>query len=230
MPPDFDLGRDWWSTLGQPQYDPVQPSTRRGKPRSAQSRERVQLVADRVPRRSWRPGGAKRSSQRSGDRVVPPTRLPVNHVVVLEVLRRPWFVSRTSQSSIWRVRGLAVLAVALAVPRGTTTVALASMLPADIRALSMPPEARRWVNEWLAARQRLFVAGADCTPWTSWPGSNGKPRALSWAATRTLDRAGAPGWRLSQLLRAARWVDVDAPRVALPVSRSVSTLSEVHES
>jgi hypothetical protein len=136
---------------------------------------------------------------------VPPTRLPVNHAIVLEVLRRPWVVQRIEQPSPWRIRGLAVLAIALAVPRGTTVSGLAAMLPASIRALSMPPEGWRWVNEWLSARERVFLGTSTSAPWASWIGSQGTTRALSWSATRTLDRAEAPGWRLHQLLRAERW-------------------------
>lgn len=165
--------------------------------------DRIRRTLSRIPVASRKPGGRRRCGQRTGDRFIPQAEQPVDLAMIDWVLSRPWRVGGY-EPSIWRTRGLAVLAIATCVPRSTTTLELAAMLPAEVRELPLSRIGRRWVETWLTIRRRVLGASSDLEPWATFPGSRGRPRMLSWLATRTLARAGAPGWRLAQLLRSPR--------------------------
>lgn len=193
---------DWWDTIGQVPLELQRAAPNRHRSLALRSsNSKSQCTLSQIPPHSRKPGGSRRRGQRTGDRFIPQAEQPVDLAMIDWVLNRPWRVGGY-EPSIWRTRGLAVLAIATCVPRSTTTLELAAMLPAQVRELPLSRIGRRWVETWLTTRRRVLGASADQEPWATFPGSRGRPRMLSWLATRTLDRAGAPGWRLSQLLRA----------------------------
>ena len=135
--------------------------------------------------------------------MVPVPTVPVDPALVLEALQRRWR-GKYRVTLPWRCRGLAVLAVALAVPPGTTTETLARMLPGEVLGLRMPRAAWKWVLRWLRIRRQALGPSSEYGPWTEFYGSRGMPRQISWAVTRTLHRAGQPGWRMRELLK-SKW-------------------------
>lgn len=152
-----------------------------------------------------KPGGRHRAGQRAPGRCPPNPKTPVDSRVVLSVLERNW-ITAIGKSNPWRTRSLAALAIALAVPRGTTSIDLCAMLPSDLLRLWLPSAGCRWLKRWLAFRA-YFVCGieAELTPWAAVPpSSNGRPRQVGWGVTQTLHRAGAPAWRIRDLL-ATSW-------------------------
>lgn len=108
------------------------------------------------------------------------------------------------------MRGLAVIAVAMSLPPGTTVLALCRMLPAEVLALQMPRCAWRWVLRWLHARRAFLGSASDYQPWVTFYGSTGATKQIGWAACQTLHRAKLPGWRVSKLLGAG-WLDCHRP-------------------
>ncbi len=122
------------------------------------------------------------------------------------MLQRPWG-TRNGQPNPYRVRSLAVLAVALAAPPGTTTIALASMLPKQVRALRIPRAGWRWVKRWFRIRSECLPGYlGEESPWVALPPmSRGMPRMIDWGIRQTLHRGGAPAWSLKALLRASVW-------------------------
>jgi hypothetical protein len=114
------------------------------------------------------------------------------------------------------MRGLAVIAVAMSAPPGTTLLALCRMLPAEVLALRMPRCAWKWVLRWLHARRAFLGSASDHQPWVTFLGSAGKSKQVGWAACQTLHRAGLPGWRISKILKAS-WPDHHRP---VPLHRS----------
>jgi hypothetical protein len=177
-------------------------------PTEAASRARGDRTPRAVPYRCRRPGGAARAGQRSRERCSPAPTMPVVPELVLMVLRRRWKVSRWGYPSQWRVRALAALAVALAVPPSTTCGAFCEMLPGDLARLRWPRAGWRWVRLWLSIRSHRFTPVQDAaTPWLAFgKESRGKPRQIGWAIEQALHRGGAPAWRLGALLRAS-WLD-----------------------
>lgn len=204
-----------------------------------------------LPLRSRKPGGARRAGQRSADRRVPTTTVPVMPPLVLEAFQRRWR-GCDDRTWPWRRRGLAVLAAAMSVPPGTTVTRLCAMTPTEVLQLRMPFKAWTRVVRWLEVRRELLGDESDGLPWLSYHGSRGMPRQMCWAAMRTLQRAGIPGWRLRQLVRttwhpgsrvvpfasvarslvgrqsplrslvhARRWDRVDEPGLDVPTSQDV---------
>jgi len=196
-----DPPRDWWDRTTDPQpgdswYE--EPAPRVQKP-AAKLSPKARGVVHSFRRQSRKPGGKHREGQRSGDRKIAVPCLPVVPCMVVSVFQRRWR-GKYLVTFPWRIRGLAVIAVAMSVPPGTTVQALARMLPRDVLKLSMPLSVWRWVVRWLHDRRNAMGANSDDQPWLTFRGSRGTPRQISWAATRTLDRAGLPGWRLSKLM------------------------------
>lgn len=152
---------------------------------------------------SRKPGGRHRAGQRAPGRCPPNPRTEVDPRVILGVLKRSWLTS-SGEPNLWRVRGLAVIAVALASPAGTTSLDLAAMSPADVWMLPMPASGRRWVRRWLRVRSHFVSGGqAELSSWVAAPpASNGRARMIGWAASQTLHRARAPAWRIGSLLKA----------------------------
>ncbi|MBL8750922.1 MAG: hypothetical protein JNK78_17315 [Planctomycetes bacterium] len=122
--------------------------------------------------------------------------------LVLSAFQRRWR-GKYRVTLPWRMRGLAMIAVAMSVPRDTTIQALSRMLPGDVLQLRMPLPAWRWVLRFLHTRRSILGSASDHQPWVTLFRSRGTPRQISWAATCTLSRAGLPGWRVSKLLRAS---------------------------
>jgi hypothetical protein len=205
---------DWWDKLDlpgekklqQPAQAPLLPPTQLPH-RSISNRARA--VKDSLPWPSRGPGGRHRGHRRSVGRMVPAPTVPVDPALVLEALQRRWR-GKHGETLPWRCRGLAVLAVALAVPAGTTTEALVRMMPSEVLELRMPRAAWKWVLRWLRIRRQVLGPGSEYGPWTAFHGSRGMPRMIGWAATRTLDRAHLPGWRFGQLLR-SEWPILTRP-------------------
>jgi hypothetical protein len=175
----------------------------------------VQVVAA-LPATSRKPGGRHRAGQRAPGRCPPNPGIPVVREVVLGVLRRTW-MTPAGQPNVYRVRSLAALAAALAVPKGTTTTELCRMLPRDVRRLEVPKEGRRWLKRWFQIRAHwLDFIRDEATAWLALPPmSRGMPRMIGWGMTQTLHRAGAPAWRSRQLFAAGLpTIVVSAPRFA----------------
>jgi hypothetical protein len=172
------------------------------RPAQALSKAASDVLAA-LPPRSRKPGGRHRAGQRAPGRNPPAPSLPVIPALVLGVLRREW-QTESGAPNPYRVRSLAALAVALAVPRGTTTLELCRMLPHEVLRLPIPREGGRWLQRWFRIRAHwLDVAQGETTPWLALPPmSRGVPRMIGWGVQQTLHRAGLPAWRLGQLLRA----------------------------
>lgn len=214
-PAPLEAGPCWSQPSAEQEVHQVQARKRRhavlvpprpvGKP--ARSRDGLSPAARKVaaslPPGSWKPP-SKRAGQRSKGRNIPTPTEPVDPIRVLFALQRNWEGAdgRTWQ---WRRRGLVILAAALAVPRGTTIERFRSMTPVEILRLRMPHPAWKQVVRWLEIHRSIYGSEADSLPWLAVPGSNAMPRSISWAASRTLQRAGMPGWRLGALLRAT-WI------------------------
>lgn len=168
------------------------------------SQRAMQLVAT-LPPRSRKPGGRHRAGQRAPGRCPPKPTIPVIPDVVLGVLRREW-LTPDGTPNVYRVRALAVIAVAMAAPKGTTTISLCRLLPHEVRRLPIPREGRRWLRRWFRIREHWLDRILDeGTPWLALPPmSRGMPRMICWAMTQTLHRAKAPAWRARELLRAGQ--------------------------
>jgi hypothetical protein len=148
--------------------------------------------------------------------------------MVLGVFTRRWR-GKYDEPGIWRIRALAVIAVAVALPAGTKLEQLVRMLPYEILELRMPLPAWRWVVRWLETRRRIEKSASDAEPWLACTGSRGMPRQISYAATRTFDRAGLPGWRVSKLLRASWGMWPPRESFASVAARLVSWTSPLRE-
>lgn len=199
----IEAGESWWDrTLRdepQPSSEP-EPVRRPRKP--APPRSSLPESVATLPLRSRKPGGARREGQRSGSRKLPVPTEPVNPWAILELMRLRWR-GKHQFTTPWRMRSLAVLAVALAAPPGTTITAMCQMSPGQVMALPMPKVAKVWVTKWLRLRRQVFGQVADLRSWLSYPGSRGMPRQVGWSASVALARAGLPAWRLSKLLSAS---------------------------
>jgi hypothetical protein len=162
----------------------------------------LQVVAG-ILARSRKPGGRHRAGQRAPGRNPPAPVLPVIPELVLGVLRRQWRTASGAPNP-YRVRSLAGLAVAMAVPRGTTTLEFCRMLPDEVLRMTVPREGRRWLKRWFRIRAHWLDANQlETTPWLALPPmSRGMPRMIGWGVQQTFHRAGVPAWRLGQLLRA----------------------------
>src|SRR5262245_16020808 len=120
---------DWWDKrtlpgekrLEQPAQEPLRQQAQ--LPHRAVSK-RARAVKASFSWESRGPGGSNRAHRRSVGRMVPVPTVPVDPALVLEALQRRWR-GKYRVTLPWRCRGLAVLAVALAVPPGTTTETLA---------------------------------------------------------------------------------------------------------
>lgn len=199
-------GAGFWSTL--PRLDVV--------PREVRRSPEGDRVPPRIPAPSRKPGGRHRAGQRSAGRNPPNPKTPVDPRVILRVLERKWHTP-SGWPNMYRVRSLAALAVALAVPPGTSSIELCAMRPSDVARLKMPEAGWRWVRQWFRHRA-LFVDGiqGELTSWLAIPPvSNGRPKQIGWALTQSLSRAGAPPWRFSALLR-TRWVTSRHPDSTAP--------------
>lgn len=169
--------------------------------------------------RSRKPGGARREGQRSGSRKIPIPTIPVIPDLVLSAFRRTW-ASKYPGTGPWRMRGLAVIAVAMSVNHGTTVQGLCGMLPVDILELKMPRAAWKWVMNWLHTRRAFLGSSSDHQPWLTFSNSRGMPKQVGWSACQTLHRAKLPGWRVSKLLKAG-WHDHHRPE---PFHRAAARL------
>jgi len=196
------LMTDWWDNVCIPMHEVPLPKPER-PPRKPLSRTVVSL-RESLPWHSRMPIGRRRAAQRSAGRNVPPADAPVLPTIVLGVLKRRWRLNARDPSP-WRMRSLAVLAVALASPQGTTTIALSRLLPAQVLDLHLPARGWYWVSHWLLFRRHLDGAASDHRPWAalSWLRSGGSARQLGWGSMRALYLAGVPGWRLRELVRAS---------------------------
>jgi len=147
---------------------------------------------------------------------IPP--FPVDPGIVQAVFQPRWR-GKYRETSPWRIRGLAVIAVAMSLPKGITIWELCSMLPLEVLQLQlrMPLPAWKWVVKWLCMRRSIYREASDRRPWLTWGNSRGKPRQISWAATRTLHRAGLPGWRVSKLMQSGWGIRV--PQVPFEEAR-----------
>lgn len=183
------------------------------QPPQVPSKAASDVLATLLPR-SRRPGGRNRAGQRTPGRNPPNPGFPVIPEVVLGVLRRKWR-TETGEPNLYPVRSLAALAVALTVPRGTTTLELCRMLPHEVRRLRVPREGRRWLKRWFQVREHwLDGIQNEATPWLALPPmSRGMPRMIGWGVQQTLHRGGAPAWRIGRLLRAS-WRSGVGARVA----------------
>ena len=179
---------DWFDTLEEPRY---LDHASVGGSRSRHSRAVRDLKAV-LPSRSWSPGGARRHGQRSGDRRIPIPESPVAPELVLSVFTRRWH-GKFDRPLPWRIRGLAVIAVAMSVARGTTVPDLCALLPRDVLALAMPAEARRWVVRWVRTRRVAMGASSETQPWLTFARSRGMPRQIGWSVCQTFHRAKLPG-------------------------------------
>lgn len=188
--------------LSEPQERASQLDTRR--PTQNPPSQRAMQVVATLPLRSRKPGGRHRAGQRAPGRCPPPPTIPVIPDVVLGVLRRGW-LTPDGAPNVYRVRALAAIAVAMAAPKGTTTIGLCRMLPHEVRRLPIPTEGRRWLKRWFKIREHWLDRVRDeATPWLALPPmSRGMPRMIGWAMTQTLHRAKAPAWRARELLRGA---------------------------
>lgn len=164
--------------------------------------QRAREVVQALPSQSRKPGGRRRAGQRSVDRRVPPANCPVMPALVLSAFQRRWR-GKLLMTGPWRLRGLAVVAVAMSVRPGTTLAQFCALTPCEVMALRMPRVARGWVTKWLRLHQDTYGDGALSRPWLAWLNSRGRPKQIGWAASQTLHRAGLPGWRLSELLRSS---------------------------
>lgn len=158
-------------------------------------------IPNLFPRRSRKPGGRHREGQRSGSRRVPAPTVPVDPYAALKLLQLRWR-SKHEFTSLWRLRSLAAVGVALAVPRGMSSVAMCNLREHQVRALPMPPSAMHWVTRWLDLRGGMLGPSRGSLPWLAIPGSRGLPRQVGWSITMAFTRAGLPGWRLGALVRA----------------------------
>lgn len=192
-----------------PETGPVAPSRMRRQPTS------IQTLASH----SRKPSGAHRAGQRSGERQVSRIDGPVDPWRLLWLLNRRWRGKMLGPNP-WRMRGLAVIAVALAAPPGSTTRSLCEMRPGDVLALKMPPRAWLWVLRWLHFRRQILGPTSDHQPWGSSYGSNGVPRQMCWAAMQTQNRRLRCAWSLSQLLRST-WNQVGS---TVPFDKVVNKL------
>jgi hypothetical protein len=190
-----------------------------GRPAQTLSKAASDVLAA-LPPGSRKPGGRHRAGQRSGDRVIPKPTIDVLPDMVLTVFQRRWH-GKLPAPAPWRVRALAVIAVAMSLPSGTTTEALCQLRPHEVLALRMPRPAWRWVVKWLELRRRALGDSSDLQPWLAWFGSRGMPRQVSYAATRTLSRAGLPGWRMGKLLRSSWSAHQRAERLPQAAGRSL---------
>ncbi len=163
----------------------------------------LQVVAG-ILARSRKPGGRHRAGQRAPGRNPPDPAFPVIPELVLRVLRRKWR-TKSGAPNPYRVRSLAALAVAMAVPRGTTMLEFCRMLPDEVLRLPIPREGRRWLRRWFRIREHWLDAVQNAA--TSWlalpPMSRGMARMVGWGVQQTLHRGGAPAWRIGRLLRAS---------------------------
>ena len=187
--------------LQPPQQWPTQQQPHRPVVSVRSLSERARALRATFPLGTRKPGGRDRAGQRSAGRRIPKPFVPVDPYAVETIFGRRWD-AKGRQPSVWRVRGLALVAVAMSVARGTTILRLCSMQPAEVLGLAMPKPAWRWVLKWLGMRRACETAASDQEPWLAIGHSRGTWKQMSWLATRTLDRAGLPGWRLCQLLRA----------------------------
>lgn len=158
-------------------------------------------ILDLLPRQSRKPGGRHREGQRSGSRRAPAPTVPVDPYAALELLQLRWR-GKYAFTSRWRLRSLAVIGVALAVPVGMPTYALCELRETDVRSLRMPSAAWGWVERWLDLRRAMLGPAGDALSWLAIPGSRGMPRQVGWSITMAFTRAGLPGWRLGALVRA----------------------------
>jgi len=218
-------GETWHDRMLRKHAERVSGEEPRPGPRPSAGRpiaklsKRARDVRAGIPCQSRKPGGKYREGQRSGSRKIAVPSFPVVPHLVVSVFQRRWR-GKYLVTFPWRIRGLAVIAVAMSVPPGTTIEALVRMLPRDVLQLSMPLSAWRWVVHWLHQRRHAMGAKSDDQPWLTFRNSRGTPPQISWAATRTLDRAGLPGWRLSKLLRAS-WC---FPPLSVPFGKAASGL------
>lgn len=200
----IEAGESWWDrTLRdepRPSSEP-EPGRRPRKPAPPRSSFPASLAS--LPSRSRKPGGARREGQRSGSRKLPVPTEPVNPWAILELMRLRWR-GKHEFTTPWRMRSLAVLAVALAAPSGTTITAMCQMSPGQVMGLSMPRVARNWVRKWLRLRQHVFGPVADSQPWLTYADSRGMPRQVGWSSSVALSRGGLPAWRLGKVL-ASSW-------------------------
>jgi hypothetical protein len=185
------------------------------RPRAQRLSQATRECLSALPPRSRKPGGARREGQRSGSRKVPIPTIPVIPDLVLSAFRRTW-ASKYPGTGPWRMRGLAVIAVAMSANHGTTVQGLCGMLPVDILELKMPRAAWKWVMNWLHTR-RAFLGSASDSPAVGdllrlSPAGRSK---FGWAACQTLHRAQLPGWRVSKLLEAG-WLDSPSARAVPP--------------
>ena len=135
-------------------------------------------------------------------RTLPPApSLPVIRSTIYRVLR-----NRGKRPSWSRVRTLAALAAALAVPSGWSLARFARLQPHEVEAFmaarGVPPFAKRRVREWLDLRE---VLEPSTESWLSSHCSQGLPHHLGYQMTRLLVRRGAPPWRIRDLLDGPRW-------------------------
>lgn len=204
--------RPWWERGNAPDDRPRRTDhdegSRSGEPTEAPRWSgTLRGIPPGVPAASRRPCGRSRPGQRSRDRCSPSPTIPVLPPIVLTVLQRRWIARGLGQPTLWRTRSLAALAVALAVPVGTTSIALCSMLPAEVLRLRLPRPGWRWVRRWLRIRSDWLPTNANASmPWLALPPlSRGRPRMIGWGMCQTLNCAGVPAWRVKDLLR-ARWL------------------------
>ncbi len=131
--------------------------------------------------------------------------IPVLLGVVHTVLR-----NRGKRPSWSRIRTLAALAAALAVPCGWSLARFARLQPHEVEAFmasrGVPPFAKRRVREWLDLREVLEPCAES---WLASHCSRGLPHHLGFAVTRLLARRGTPPWRLRDLLDGPRWIQFD---------------------
>lgn len=199
----------WWDRLGMPHREEAEaPSQRVANKLSPIARD----IRNSFPRQSRKPGGSRREGQRSGSRRIPPANCPVDPVLVEHVLRLRWRGSR-GFTSVWRIRSLAAIGVAMALPKfmespsggmaraRISTEKFCGMRTRDVACLELSHHAQRWVSEWLRLRAVALGLRADSEPWLSFTRSRGMPRQVGWAVTTAFHRAGVPAWSLSQLLK-----------------------------
>lgn len=135
--------------------------------------------------------GATRDRQKSGSRRIPRTNESGGRYKVTEWL----LATRGTRIGFWALRSRALLALAVSADGGETldTLCRLSVDGVVARAESMQPGLAWYVTRWLGVR------GYGPGEWVECCGSKGKRGNLSWSCSRVLQRAGLPGWRISQL-------------------------------